>query len=48
MGLVALQQGGLPNPGIEPVFPVLAGRLFNHWTATEVLADFRDRTFGAG
>ena len=27
MGLVALQQGGLPNPGIEPVFPVLAGRL---------------------
>ena len=27
MGLVAPQRGGLPNPGIEPVFPALAGRL---------------------
>ena len=27
----------LPGPGIEPMSPALAGRVFNHWTIKEVL-----------
>ena len=27
--------GDLPNPGIEPVSPALAGRFFNHWATWE-------------
>ena len=29
--------GDLPNPGIEPVSPALAGRFFIHWTTWEDL-----------
>ena len=26
-----------PQPGIEPVLPAFEGKVFNHWTAREVL-----------
>ena len=39
MGLVALQRGDLPEPGIKTVSPALAGRFFTTEPPGKLLAD---------
>ena len=34
-GLPCAPPGDLPDPGIEPTSPALAGRSFNHWATKE-------------
>ena len=35
-GLTALEVGGSPHPGTEPVLPAVEAQSLNHWTTREV------------
>ena len=34
-GLTALEVGGSPHPGTEPVLPAVEAQSLNHWTTRE-------------